>query len=54
MSYLDATQFAQTWGLALLVALFASAVVYALWPANREVFQRAASAPLNDGDDDVQ
>lgn len=48
--YQAATQFAQTWGLWLLMACFIAAVVYALWPGNRDTFERAARAPL-DGDD---
>jgi cytochrome c oxidase cbb3-type subunit 4 len=52
MSYEQATHFAQTWGLALLAALFAGVVIYALWPSNRAEFERAAHAPLTDGDDD--
>ncbi len=52
MSYLQATHLAQTWGLMLLAILFAVAVIYALWPGNREKFKRAAHAPLMDEDDD--
>jgi cytochrome c oxidase cbb3-type subunit 4 len=52
MTYEQAAHFAQTWGLVLLAAGFAVAVLYALWPSNREKFDRAARAPLNDGDDD--
>ena len=52
MSYEQATHFAQTWGLGLLTLSFALAVAYALWPSNREKFNSAAHAPLNDGDDD--
>lgn len=52
MTYEQAAHFAQTWGLALLVAGFSAAVLYALWPSNRAKFDRAARAPLNDGDDD--
>lgn len=52
MDYQALTHFAQTWGLALLVAAFAVAVIYALWPGNREKFKRAAHAPLKDEDDD--
>ena len=29
----------------------AGAVIYALWPGNREEFTQAARTPLNDGDD---
>lgn len=53
MTYEQATHVAQTGGLALLALCFSVAVLYALWPANRSKFERAARAPLNDGDDDV-
>lgn len=49
MTYEQAAQFAQTWGLGLLTALFAVVLIYALWPGNAEKFKRAASAPLQDG-----
>lgn len=52
MTYEQATHLAQTWGLVLLVVCFAAAVLYALWPGNREKFKRAARAPLKDGDED--
>lgn len=52
MTFEQATHFAESWGLMLLAALFAGAVIYALWPANREKFDSAARVPLNDGDDD--
>lgn len=51
MTYEQATHIAQTWGLVLLAVLFAGAVVYALWPSNQAKFNRAARAPLEDGDD---
>ncbi|MGE0044647.1 MAG: cbb3-type cytochrome c oxidase subunit 3 [Hyphomonadaceae bacterium] len=50
MSYAAISHFAQTWGLALLLVCFAAALVYALWPGNREKFQRAARAPLEKDD----
>lgn len=52
MTFEQASHFAETWGLVLLGASFGVAVLYALWPSNREKFARAARAPLNDGDDD--
>jgi cytochrome c oxidase cbb3-type subunit IV len=52
MTYEQASHFAQTWGLAFLVVLFAGVLIYAFWPGNREKFKRAAETPLNDGDDD--
>lgn len=52
MTYLSFSQFAATWGLLLLCAGFGVALIYALWPGNKEKFGRAAQAPLEDGDDD--
>lgn len=46
MNYAQSVQLAQSWGLVLLCLLFALAVAYALWPANKERFMRAAAAPL--------
>jgi cytochrome c oxidase cbb3-type subunit 4 len=51
MTYEQATHFAQTWGLALLVLLFVGVLIYAFWPGNRERFKRAAQTPLADEDD---
>ena len=51
MSYEQATHIAQTWGLVLLGVCFMIAVVYALWPSNKEKFKRAARAPLDDGEE---
>ena len=42
MTYEQATHFAQTWGLLILVILFVGAALYALWPGNKEKFQHAA------------
>lgn len=50
MTYAAMTQFAQSWGLVLLIALFCVAAVYALWPANRETFKRASALPLEPDD----
>lgn len=52
MTYEQATQLAQTWGLVLLAVLFLGALIYALWPGNREKFKRAAHTPLNEENDD--
>lgn len=51
MDYAQVSQFAQTWGLVLLAVGFAVAVIYALWPGNRDKFKKAARTPLEDGDD---
>lgn len=52
MTYEQATQFAQTWGLVLLATCFAIALFYALWPGNKKKFEQAARSPLDDKDDD--
>ncbi|MEH6488297.1 cbb3-type cytochrome c oxidase subunit 3 [Hyphomonas oceanitis] len=46
--YETLSHFAQTWGLALFVAMFAVALVYALWPTNKTKFREAAYLPLED------
>lgn len=54
MTYAQAAHFAETWGLAFAVFLFACAVLYALWPSNRKTFTAAANTPLAKDDDDVR
>lgn len=44
--YAQSVHLAQSWGLVLLCVLFALAAAYALWPANKERFRRAAATPL--------
>jgi cytochrome c oxidase cbb3-type subunit 4 len=46
--YAALSSFAQTWGLGLFVMMFLVALVYALWPANRDTFHAAARLPLVD------
>lgn len=48
MDYHDLAQFARSWGLVYLFALFIGVVVYALWPRNREKFERAARIPFEE------
>ena len=48
MTYQTVSAFAQTYGLAALVIMFAVAVTYALWPGNRAKFDRAAKTPLEE------
>jgi cytochrome c oxidase cbb3-type subunit 4 len=48
MSYEDVARFVQTWGLVFFVVVFLVAVAYALWPANRARFRRAARIPFED------
>lgn len=48
--YEGLSKFAQTWGLLYFVAIFAAALVYALWPRNGSEFKRAARLPMNEKD----
>ncbi len=48
MSHQEVANFAESWGLLFLFSMFAVAVIYALWPANKEKFTEAASRPLDD------
>jgi len=48
----EAAHYAQTAGLVLLTVFFAIAVIYALWPGNRQKFRRASRTPLEDDDND--
>ena len=40
--------FAQTWGLAYFVVVFALVLVYALWPSRKRQFDEAARIPLRE------
>jgi cytochrome c oxidase cbb3-type subunit 4 len=44
----EISRLAGTWGLVYMMAIFAIAVAYALWPSNRAKFERAARLPLED------
>jgi cytochrome c oxidase cbb3-type subunit 4 len=48
----DVLAFAQSWGAVYFVIMFAVAVIYALWPANRAGFREAAQIPLRDDGDE--
>ncbi|MEQ1818793.1 MAG: cbb3-type cytochrome c oxidase subunit 3 [Terricaulis sp.] len=50
MTYEQATHLAQTGGLVVLAMCFVLAVIYAMWPGNKEKFDHAARNPLEDGD----
>jgi cytochrome c oxidase cbb3-type subunit IV len=50
MTYETLSSFAQTWGLLYFAGLFGLACLYALWPSNKRMFDRAARAPLDNGD----
>ncbi len=44
------SKFAQTGGLIYFVLMFTAALIYALWPANKDMFDAAARQPLTEGD----
>ena len=53
MTAMDATykavaEFAQTWGLAYFVLIFALVLAYALWPSRKQQFEEAARIPLRE------
>ncbi len=50
MTYQAAAEFSRSWGLVFLMVLFAGVLVYALWPANKRLFDHAARLPLNEED----
>jgi cytochrome c oxidase cbb3-type subunit 4 len=47
-TYLVLAHFAQTWGLAYFVSVFALVLVYALWPSRKTQFDAAARMPLRE------
>lgn len=48
MEYSDVIAFAESWGLVYLFVLFLCAVVYALWPGNKDKFARGARIPFEE------
>ncbi|PHZ85022.1 cbb3-type cytochrome c oxidase subunit 3 [Paremcibacter congregatus] len=48
MTHQEVANFAESWGLIILFSMFAVAVVYALWPANKSKFTEAARRPLDE------
>jgi len=48
MTFEQASLFGQTWGLVLMVILFAGVLVYALRPGARKKFEEAANIPLKE------
>ena len=47
-TYQVVAEFAQTWGLAYFVIVFASMLLYVLWPSRKKKFDEAASIPLRE------
>lgn len=52
LDYETVSRFAQQVGTVFFVSAFLAAVVYALWPRNKEAFQRLAQLPLEDDEND--
>jgi len=50
--YEAVSRFAQQGGTIYFVVLFLAGVIYALWPRNKEAFQRLARLPLEDDEVD--
>ena len=48
MDYHSFAEFARSWGVVYLMALFWGACAYALWPRNKAKFDRAARMPLDE------
>ncbi|WP_169568394.1 cbb3-type cytochrome c oxidase subunit 3 [Sneathiella limimaris] len=48
VTFQDASHFAQTYGLVYLFGLFLIVLVYALWPKNKDKFDKAAQIPLEE------
>lgn len=48
MTYQEISSLSQSWGLVLLVVMFLIAVAYALWPTNKDKFDKAAKSPLDE------
>ena len=51
MDYQSVSAFAQSYGLLYLFGLFIAVLVYALWPRNKEKFDKAAHIPLEEDKD---
>ena len=52
MTYHDVAAFTQSFSLLLFFVLFIGVVIYALWPGNRKVFERASRMPLDNDEHD--
>ncbi len=54
LSFQDVQSFSQSWGAIYFSVLFVIVCIYALWPANKAKFDKAASMPLHDDDEVAQ
>lgn len=51
MMHLHGSALAGTVGLIFFIVLFTVAVLYALWPSNKQTFEHLARLPLDDDDE---
>lgn len=51
MDYQTVAHFSETVGLVFLFVCFVGAVLYALWPSNKAMFDEAAQLPLKDDEE---
>jgi len=47
MTFQDVSSLSQSWGLVFLAIMFLVAVAYALWPTNKDKFDKAAKRALD-------
>jgi len=52
VTYQTVAAFTQSFSLLLFFVLFIGVVVYALWPGNKKVFERASRMPLDSDEHD--
>jgi cytochrome c oxidase cbb3-type subunit 4 len=54
MTYTTISAVSQVAALVFFMAMFFGVLIYAFWPSNRKMFERAAQLPLSevDGDDE--
>lgn len=52
LTYETVARFAQQGGTIYFGLMFAGGLIYALWPRNKEAFQRLAHLPLEDDESD--
>ena len=48
MTYETFAEFARSWGVVYLMAVFLAGCVYAFWPRNKATFDKAARMPLDE------
>lgn len=52
MTYEEIAYFVKTWWTLFFVVIFVVVLIYALWPGNKEKFDKAARMPLDEENND--